>query len=187
MKVFVLFNLAALTWFVVGCQKASPTSDEKDRVLKVGQAASEALLQNLGGQLKAALQAGGPVAAMQACQQVAPLSTGAIGQNFEGVTLRRTTLKPRNPGNAPDEIDEKVLKMLAASSNRPAEHIEWTETTARYYKPMVIQEICLKCHGNSADFSPELRDKITALYPNDQATGYGLGELRGAIRVDVKR
>jgi hypothetical protein len=155
--------------------------------MKTGQEASQALIQGLGAQLRAALQAAGPESAMHICQQAAGLTTKAIGENFDGVSVRRTTLKPRNPGNAPDEIDKKVLNLLATADEIPNEHIEWTGETGRYYKPLIIQEVCLKCHGDSSTFSPGLKNKLKSLYPDDLATGYGLGELRGVIRVDVER
>ena len=187
MKFVISFFLFAVI-FLAGCGKPDlPTKEEEDRVREAGQLASQTLRENLGTQLKAALQAGGPASAMQACQQVAALTTKAIGDSFDGVTIRRTTMKPRNPGNAPDETDRKVLKMLAASTELPKSHIEWTGDTGRYYEPLVIQDICLNCHGNRSEFSEELLNKLTTLYPDDQATGYGLGELRGAIRVDVSR
>lgn len=185
-----LFIPALAVLFVQGCNPNDQGSqtEEVEKVKEVGQLVSGALLQGLGGQLKAALQAGGPESAMQACQQVAALTTKAIGDNYDSVSsLRRTTLKPRNPGNAPDEIDRIVLGKLESMEELPSEHIEWSEETARYYKPLVIQEVCLKCHGEPAGFSPELQEKLVVLYPDDQATGYGLGELRGVIRVDVIR
>lgn len=182
--------LAGAAFIAAGCDqpKQGPEAGEVERVTEVGREVSQALLQGLGGQLKAALQAGGPESAMQACQQVAPLTTKAIGDNFDSVeSLLRTTLKPRNPGNAPDEIDRIVLGKLESMEELPSEHIEWSEETARYYKPLVIQEVCLNCHGEPSGFSPGLQEKLAVLYPDDQATGYGLGELRGVIRVDVIR
>ncbi len=112
----------------------------------------------------------------------------AIGKSREDIaSVRRTTLKPRNPGNAPDPADEKVLKMLESATSLPEEHIEWTEGIARYYKPLMIREVCLNCHGPKENFVPELTDALAKLYPGDQANGYKLGDLRGVIRVDVKR
>ncbi len=39
----------------------------------------------------------------------------------------------------------------------------------------------LTCHGSS--LQPELKAEILCLYPNDQATGFKPGELRGAFTV----
>jgi hypothetical protein len=112
--------------------------------------------------------------------------TAAAGEQFEGVTIRRTTLKPRNPANAPDETDRGVLEKLAAMSP-PGATIEWQDEVARYYQPLIVQEVCLNCHGDPASFPAELTEKLADLYPDDQATGYALGDFRGVIRVDVER
>ena len=45
-------------------------------------------------------------------------------------------------------------------------------------------EPCLTCHGSS--LQPELKAEILRLYPNDQATGFKPGELRGAFTVTQK-
>ena len=40
---------------------------------------------------------------------------------------------------------------------------------------------CLTCHGSN--IKPELAAKINSLYPEDKATGYKAGELRGAFTI----
>ena len=187
----LLFAVLLLGGFTTACQKGAdspdPGPEEISRVTESGRAAADALMKSLGGQLKGALESGGPVSALQVCQKAAGPMTAAAGKSFAGVTIRRTTLKPRNPANAPDDLDRKVLALLAEADEMPAEHIEWTGDTGRYYKPLMIQEVCLKCHGDPAGFSPELADMLMSLYPEDRATGYALGEFRGVIRVDIER
>jgi hypothetical protein len=40
--------------------------------------------------------------------------------------------------------------------------------------------MCLSCHGSvGKDIAPETTAKLTQLYPQDLATGYALGDLRG--------
>ena len=199
MKLERLLLFLALAAGLAACQKQAPapaeaTAAELAEVQETGRAAASALMKSLGGQLKGALESGGPVTALQVCQQAAGPMTEAAGKSFEGATIRRTTLKPRNPANAPDAIDRRVLEKLAGAAEVPAEHIELVGDPAspgggtfRFYKPLVIQEVCLKCHGDPAGFSSELADTLARLYPEDQATGYGLGDFRGVIRVDVAR
>ena len=40
---------------------------------------------------------------------------------------------------------------------------------------------CLACHGSK--IAPEVSDKLKALYPKDQATGYKTGDIRGAFSI----
>ncbi|MCB1232921.1 MAG: DUF3365 domain-containing protein [Verrucomicrobiae bacterium] len=168
---------------------SEPSDAERRRVTELGQEASEALMQSLGGQLKAAMQSGGPVQAISVCRQAALPLTAAAGESFDGVAVRRTTLKTRNPANAPDATDREVLESMASAAAQnaapPDPVIEWQDDVARFYRPLMMQEICLKCHGDPASFSPELTQALADSYPDDQATGYALGELRGVIRVDV--
>lgn len=156
----------------------------EERAAVIGAAAAKALMESLGGQLKSAMESGGPVAAIKMCRQVALPLTSATGESFDGVTIRRITLKPRNPLNSPDPIDQRVLQLMATQSP-PKVVIHREGAVIRYYQPLPVQEICLKCHGDVATFSKELVDVLAANYPGDRATGYAPGDLRGAIRVDV--
>jgi hypothetical protein len=40
--------------------------------------------------------------------------------------------------------------------------------------------MCVTCHGTASDIPATLAEKIRAEYPQDQATGYSVGKLRGA-------
>lgn len=196
----LLFSIATvmLTCSLVGCGErasedpaAAPTAAEWNQVQETGLAASDALMKSLGGQLKAALESGGPVQAITVCQQAALPLTAAAGQSFEGVSIRRTTLKPRNPANAPDERDREILEAMAFAAQDaggpPDPVVEWSDDVAHFYRPLMIQEVCLKCHGDPDTFSPELTQALAERYPNDQGTGYGLGDFRGVVRVDIDR
>jgi mono/diheme cytochrome c family protein len=115
--------------------------------------------------------------------------TETVAQEFPGATVRRVTLRPRNPDHAADATDREVLERFAAAGapESPAETVVWTETTGRYYRELRIQEVCLTCHGNPDRFPPDLAGTLRQLYPEDQATGYQTGELRGAVRVEIPR
>jgi hypothetical protein len=53
----------------------------------------------------------------------------------------------------------------------------------RYAKAIAIQPQCLSCHGSAQDIAAQLSEKLRIEYPNDQATGYSVGQLRGAVVV----
>ena len=55
----------------------------------------------------------------------------------------------------------------------------------RYYIPLRIGPMCLQCHGPRDALEPTVRRALDALYPEDRATGYGVGDLRGVVRVTV--
>jgi len=49
---------------------------------------------------------------------------------------------------------------------------------------LLIRE-CLKCHGDISK-NKELSDFMHEYYPEDKAVGYKMGDLRGAILVEIK-
>ena len=48
-------------------------------------------------------------------------------------------------------------------------------------KAIPTGEVCLACHGK--DINPDVASALDAAYPQDQARGYALGDIRGAFSV----
>lgn len=108
--------------------------------------------------------------------------------------VKRTSLRLRNPANAPDAADqlalERVEKALAANYDPPKVLVQRIDTPGaapewRVYRPLGAAPLCLKCHGDPAEQSVALRTKLNTAYPADQAIGFRLGEWRGLLRVTV--
>ncbi|MFC0017854.1 Tll0287-like domain-containing protein [Roseibacillus persicicus] len=194
-KIPLLLGLACLSLF--SCRKEEPTivatslsPAQEQAVVQQGTAASQALMKTLGGQLKAALQSGGPENALQVCQSVAQPLTAQTSETQARATVTRTASRFRNPLNQPDATDKMVLaeweKMISQGKELPPHRIfPIDEHQALFYKPIPTEAICLKCHGDPATFSPALAAKIKEAYPQDQATGFQEGDLRGVFRVLV--
>ena len=91
---------------------------------------------------------------------------------------------------APNDWQAKALAQFDAAlarGEKPAD-IEFAETvnTAsgkefHFAKPIVMQPMCVSCHGSPEQISPEVKAKLNELYPNDKAVGYQPGQLRGAV------
>lgn len=166
------------------------SENERDTVLEKGRQAAKALVDSLlNAQLKAAMEAGGPTNAIQVCQQVAQPMTASTASAFEGVTIRRTSLRVRNPANAPDPIDRELLEAWQAGHSAgdllPPEDVILDGSMARYYAPITVKALCLNCHGKRAELEPQVTAMLDKYYPDDQAHGYSEGDFRGAVRVDV--
>jgi len=54
----------------------------------------------------------------------------------------------------------------------------------RYMKAIPTGPQCVVCHGENV--APALAETIQRLYPDDQATGFAPGDLRGAFTVTVE-
>jgi hypothetical protein len=160
-----------------------------DQMIQKGNMVSASLLQKLGGELKAQMQAGGAEKALHFCSQNALSLTQEVGQQ-NGVALKRVSLGNRNPINQPTNEEKIVLEkwetMVKNHEPLPAGLLQkFSDGKALYYKPIVINnEACLKCHGTLDNTSP-LAQSICTLYPQDKAMGYKMGDLRGMIVVDV--
>ena len=147
------------------------------------------LNQEIRKKLVDSLQKNGPVGTIDVCVKEAPLLLSRI-ENEYGVTIKRTSMKIRNPQNAPDSAEKEALEAL--DSYRKANGVIPTGVTTfpnnqrRFYKAISMEQACLKCHGDTTSIAEQVRKEITAVYPNDQAVGYKEGELRGIVSVLVK-
>lgn len=151
--------------------------------------ASKALMSELKGELVSALGEGGPPHAIGVCSEKAPqIAAHFTGDDF---SVRRVSRKVRNPADEPDAYERAVLEEFAAEKARgelPDEHVEVVESETggemlRYMKPIVIAKPCLACHGTEETLHPGVMARLEELYPNDEATGYEEGDLRGAVSV----
>lgn len=146
--------------------------------------------QELLATVKQAMQAGGPVQAVEACQLLAPQI--AAKHSEAPWRIGRTALKVRNPENAPDAWEHAVLESFAerAEAGEPLaslSHSEVVDGRYRYMQAIGTGEPCLACHGT--EIRPALAAIIENRYPHDQALGFGPGDLRGAFTLshEVKR
>ena len=156
--------------------------------------ASREVVQKFSATLKEALQqavqSGGPVNGIAVCHDQAGQIATDLGQQL-GMLVGRTSLKIRNPANAPDNWELAVLKQFEArkAQGEPADTLEFSAViddeqgrkTFRYMKAIPTAAPCLTCHG--AAINPEVDARLKALYPNDQARGFKEGELRGAFTI----
>jgi hypothetical protein len=168
------------------------TPDEATVATQSGAPAAGALAEELVGRLNHAIDEEGLVGAVDFCADVAIPLTQQVQDRFDPpLDLKRATLRWRNPENAPDEYEERLLHYLAALEERDPEGVpaELTargpEGSLRYYRVLRAAPMCLNCHGDVESMDPEVRELLRQRYPDDRATGYEAGELRGVIRVEV--
>lgn len=180
-----VLTYSALTVILSGC---AITPDTSHLVAESRQTAGS-LIQTLGGELKAAMTAGGPAQAIGVCKERAPQIAAEAAQ-LSGMQIKRVSLKNRNPKGVPDAWEIEALagleKRLAAG-----EKPETLDTHAvvdtpngkmyRYAKALVTQPACLNCHGPAENLSPEVKARLGEAYPDDKAIGYSAGMIRGVL------
>ena len=174
----------ALSLFI-GCTCVVSASPSENTTLEQ-QAASLALrfVGELKPQLKQSMAAGGPTLAIEVCATVAPRIADTLSAE-SGWRVKRVSLKSRNASRAqPDKWERGVLEEFDKRqiAGEPATTINYGATTGNQYRYMQAQgvdEVCLVCHGEN--LTEPVRAALQMYYPDDWATGYSLGQVRGAI------
>lgn len=199
---------AIALWFVSPIFAASPdrvtailvdpSAPEVTAIRQAGEAATTAVATKLIATLTTALANGGPVKAVDVCHlRALGLTTEKLPAHPLVVSVKRTSLRLRNPANAPDDAERLALDHVAKLVDRgeppPAvlvQRVDKTPTAApewRVYRSIMVQPACLACHGDPNTQSPALRTLLHERYPKDTATGYAAGDWRGLIRVTVRQ
>lgn len=133
-------------------------------------------------QLMQALQRGleqGPAQAIDVCRlEAQAIATAA---SVDGVAIGRTSLRLRNPANAPTVWQQTGLRHYQQSEDREPMLINLEDGRVGYMEPIVTAPMCLACHGS--ELSAEVKDALSTHYPADQATGFAAGDLRGIFWV----
>lgn len=189
MKAPVLIALA-LPVLIAGCA-SGPTAEEQAAMAADARKASGALIQKLGGELKAAMGEKGPEGAISVCKERAPQIAADVSKQFN-LDVKRVSPKNRNPAGVPDAWEAEAqagLEKRLAAGEKPETLDTWqivstpTGKQFRFAKALPVQPVCLNCHGDPATISDGVKARLAAEYPQDKATGYSAGMVRGIISI----
>ena len=192
-KTFIFFLLIGFT-FLYGCKNSSDkthtesndqTTDE-EYIVKGKEIASSAFLA-LSGELGKAVKKGGLKSALSYCNTNALPLTDSLS-NVYNVDIKRTSLDFRNPKNKPTDLERKILNQYELTKENGQvlqAMIGKVDDGKSFYAPIIMQAACIKCHGEKSNIS--VYDSILDLYPEDLATGYMQGDLRGMWSITFKK
>ncbi|MGD2140786.1 MAG: DUF3365 domain-containing protein [Burkholderiales bacterium] len=172
-----------------------PSEQDQRAMAREARQTSRDLVKQLGAALKQALAQSGPEGAVGVCRDTAPSLAGQLSRQT-GWKVSRVSLKPRNPliGLA-DPWEQEVLLRFngAAASGRNTANLEFSEVVSepegqyfRYMMALPVKPLCLTCHGSDETIPRSVRARLQQEYPNDQATGYYAGQIRGAVTIKRK-
>lgn len=149
---------------------------------------AQALTQRFVGTLLPTLQSamaeGGPTQAIAVCSAQAPAIADQLAAE-SGWSVRRVSLKPRNTGRAIADAWERQMledfdrRQQAGEPGSAINAAAYIDGEYRYMQAQPAMPLCLTCHGQN--ISPEVRSTLAQYYPDDSATGYTAGQIRGAI------
>ena len=171
-----------------------PDAPEIAEIRQLGENAIGRIGTTMVTEATTAVTKSGPVLALDACHLKTVVTTNGTVAGMPRITaMKRTSVKLRDPKNAPDAAEQLALHRMEVAINagrppnvlvqkieNPGGATEW-----RVYRPLVVRPNCLPCHGPSGQMSAELRTALKTRYPDDQAVDFAVGEWRGLLRVTV--
>ena len=164
------------TWEIVEQEDLNETqADQRDRAL----AAKDALAGKLKKRLMEVVSKDGFPAAISVCKEDAPKLAKEVSQE-QGLLIGRTSHRLRNSANQPPAWAEALVK------DKPAEPTYLvSEDSLAALLPIPTGPICLNCHGTKDGIAADVLEALNEKYPDDQATGFEEGDLRGWFWVEV--
>lgn len=144
--------------------------------------------------LQNAVSEKGVTGAVEFCNVQALPILSEVSEKY-GVSIRRASNRYRNAADQPTEEEKTILDAYeynAENGNKSDPNIQKFENgeVYLYTKAIVIPNgFCLSCHGEMGkDINDETLEKLAQLYPQDQAKGHKVGDLRGmwSIRIPKK-
>ena len=167
------------------------TPAQQAAAIQRGKAITAETFGVLSTNLQTALATGGVSNALPFCSLAASPLTASVSERH-GVKVRRVTHKPRNPAARASAVETAMLdgfRSALVSGGQPPTPIATNLVAAQatFFAPIVINNaLCLNCHGEPGkDISEANLAVVRQHYPQDEATGFKLGDLRGAWRIDL--
>ncbi|KAA3610361.1 MAG: DUF3365 domain-containing protein [Calditrichaeota bacterium] len=185
-KLVITFLFVLNTFILWQCQSKN---GQKEKLNAEALSITKKFGGTLKPQLKKALEAGGPINAIDVCSFEAPKIAMELSKET-GWEIKRVSLKTRNAKLAkPDEWEKTILEQFKErqAKGESPEKMAFSEIVDgqfRFMKAQGVEAVCLTCHGET--IAPEVKDTLKKYYPDDKATDYSLGQIRGAFSLSKK-
>lgn len=170
---------SAATWTEV---KGDALSDGQKAQRAKADGAREVLFARLMARLTEVMSKDGPAKAVDVCRTEAHPLAAAVAKE-QGVAIGRTSHKLRNPLNAPPDW---ARPLVDARRDTPA-FLAAADGRLGVLAPIRLKATCLACHGDPSKLDPAVKTALATGYPNDQATGFAEGDLRGWFWIEVPK
>ena len=136
----------------------------------------------LGKNLMGTIQKKGTLEALAFCNEQAYPLTDSMSL-VHNATIKRVSDKPRNSNNQANTKELAYIESFKKDIKNkiePKPIVRQTDDKVRVYYPITTNTMCLQCHGtpNQEVQNPTVL-KLKTLYPQDQAIGYTINEVRG--------
>ncbi len=176
----------------LGAMLATGAAQAAEPDMKALAAEGKSVMMQFGKALKselvAAMKEGGPQKAIPVCHLKAPKIAEIVSRN-SGWKVARSSHKLRHRSNTPDGFTRAALNEFLARQARGEDPRGMVKTAIveegghkvfRMVKAIPTAKVCLNCHGGD-EVKPETEKLLKKLYPEDEARGFRVGEMRGVF------
>ena len=143
----------------------------------------------LGKNLMKAIQEKGTVGAVEFCNIEAMKLTDSMSVMHNAI-IKRVSDKARNPKNMANakELGHIVaFKELVKAGFDIDPIVEEINGEVNFYYPITTNTMCLQCHGTpNEQITSTTFNTLNKLYPEDKATGYDVGQVRGIWSINFE-
>lgn len=148
--------------------------------------------QELRSQLIREMQLSGPLRSLMVCKYACPEILSAQSRKT-GWRIAAVSLKPRNAAlGSPDVWEQKVLADFArrAAKGEKEESLEFAELVSepqarffRYARAMMVEPLCLPCHGAPEKLPEGVKAQLAIDYPHDKGVNFHVGQVYGIVSI----
>ncbi len=154
-------------------------SEEDQAMLERAQKAQKALGGTLLRELTEAVSEDSYAEAVEVCNVRAPEIAESV-RDEQDVAIGRTSFKLRNPDNEPPAWAEPYVDRRV-----PEASVLRSDDKLAYLLPIRLGQMCTGCHGPADSLAEGVPEQLAEKYPDDEATGFKAGDLRGWFWVEV--
>lgn len=98
------------------------------------------------------------------------------------ITIRNVSDRPRNPVNKADKHEQKAIERFKENPSDTLYLEKIIKDDKKYFNytyPIVVEQYCLKCHGERDETMPSIKSRYAAAY------GYKIGDIRGVTSIKI--
>ena len=185
MRIISIISVPAMIFMFVSCGGGKNIMPD-DQVKTQGEKVIAQTFDTLRSTLLNEIRNYGFAGAVEFCNTNALTLTNTYAS--ENIFVKRTSGKLRNMANASDSMEQRILALywsLKSNGKELKPVIEKDDVgNQHYFKPIIIQAMCLNCHGDkNTQIQPATWQTIQLKYPSDAAWDYEEGDLRGIWHV----
>ena len=143
-------------------------------------AAKDKLFRSLLGELTSSISENGVAQSIEVCRTRAPELAKAVSEAMQ-LEIGRTSFLLRNDKSSPPNWAASFVRNRVETEV----DVDLGENRLGVLLPIQLIDACIKCHGHPDALDAKVKESITTHYPNDRATGFAEGDLRGYFWVEV--